>query len=66
MLKSSIRKIGDKFKEIKARTLGIIIERAIMFNMKTTTAIITSRGVIMVTEIIKVGHMFHLKIAKDD
>ena len=57
-----IRKIGAKVKEIKVRTMGITTERDIMFEMETTTVTTTSTGVTMITETIKVGPMFHLKI----
>ena len=42
--------------------MGITTERDNMFEMKTTTAIKNSTGVTMVTEMIDVGPMFHLKI----
>ena len=47
----------------QVRTMGITAERAIMFEMETTTAT-TSIRVIMVTEMIKVGLMSLLKIGK--
>ena len=50
--------------EIKVGTMGIKIERAIMFDMEKTTTLTTSTGVNMITEMIKVGPMFHLKIGK--
>ena len=42
----------------------IIIERGKMFEKEIKTATTTSTGVTMVTEIIDVGLMFHLKIEK--
>ena len=62
--KALIRKISAKVKEIKAETMGITTERVTMFEMATTTATTTSKGVTMVTEMIGVVHMFHLKIGK--
>ena len=44
-----IRKIGAKVNEIKVKTMGITIERDIMFQMETTTATKTSTGVTMIT-----------------
>ena len=44
--------------------MGITTEGDNMFEMKTTTAIKNSTGVTMVTEMIEVGPMFHLKIGK--
>ena len=38
--------------------------RVIMYEMETTTATTTSKGVTMVIETIGVDPMFHLKIAK--
>ena len=60
----SIRIICVKVKEIKVGTMGIIIEREIMFDIQNTTATTTSIGVTMVTEMIEVGLMFCLKIGK--
>ena len=51
-------------KEIKVGTMGITNERVTMFEMATTTATTTSTRVTMVTEMIGVGIMFHLKIRK--
>ena len=42
----------------------IITERVIMSEMEITTATTISTGVTMVTEMIGVGPMFHLKIVK--
>ena len=62
MPKAQIRKIGAKIKEIKVKTMGITTYKSIMFEGETTTTKITSTGVTMVVETIKVGPMFHLKI----
>ena len=62
--KDPIRRIGTKVKEIKVRTMIIITERVIMSEMGITTATTISTGVTMVTEMIGVGPMFHLKIVK--
>ena len=62
--KAPIRRIGSKVKEIKVGTMVIRIERVIMSEMKITTATTISTGVTMVTEMIGVGPMFHLKIVK--
>ena len=60
----SNRKNGAKVKEIKVKTVVITIERVIMSEMGITTATTTSTGVTMVTKMIGVGPMFHLKIKK--
>ena len=60
----SNQEIGVKVKERKVITMGITTERANMFEMETTTMTTTSTGVIIVTEMIEVGLMFHLKIGK--
>ena len=44
--------------------MRITIERVTMFEMATTITTTTSIGVTMVTETIRVGPMFHLKIGK--
>ena len=62
--KDPIRRIGVKVKEIKVKTMVITTERVRMFEMETTTTTTTSIGVTMVTEMIGVGHMFHLKIGE--
>ena len=62
--KAPIKRIGTKVEEIKVRTMGIIIDRVTMFEMVIKTATPTSNGVTMVTETIRVGPMFHLKIGK--
>ena len=59
-----IKIIGTEVKEIKVGTMGTTTERAIMFEMETTTVTTTSTGVTMVTKMIGVGPMFHLKIVK--
>ena len=64
MPKASIRIIGIKVKEIKVETMVITIERGNMFVMKTTTVTTPSIGFTMVTEMIKVGLMFHLKLRR--
>ena len=51
-------------KEIKVETMVITTERVIMSEMGITTVTTTSTGVTMVTEMIGVGPMFHLKIVK--
>ena len=40
--KDPIRRIGTKVKEIKVETMGITIEKVIMFEMETTTATTTT------------------------
>ena len=64
MPKAPIRRIGANVKEIKVGTMGITIERSIMFEMQTTTKTTTSTEITMVTEMIDVGPKFHLKIGK--
>ena len=44
--------------------MRITTERVTMFEMATTITTTTSIGVTMVTETIRVGPMFHLKIGK--
>ena len=44
--------------------MGTTTERAIMFEMETTTVTTTSTGVTMVTDTIEVVPMFRLKIRK--
>ena len=63
MPKALIRRIGAKVNEIKVGTMGITTERVIIFEMETATAI-TSTVVNMVTETIRVGPKFQLKIWK--
>ena len=62
--KDPIRRVGAKIKETKVGTMVIITARVIMFEMRITTATTTSIGVTMVTEMIGVDTMFHLKIVK--
>ena len=62
--KAPIRRIGAKVKEINVRTMGITIERVIMLDIETTIVKKTSTGVAMVTEMIEMGPIFHLKIEK--
>ena len=62
--KAQIRRIGAKVKETKVRSMVTIIVRVIMSEIETTTAITTSTGVTMVTQMIGMGLMFHLKIMK--
>ena len=62
--KDPIRRIGAMIIEIKVGTMGIKIERAIMFEMGITTATKTSTRITMVTKMIAVGPMCHLKIVK--
>ena len=64
MPKAPIRIIGAKVQEMKVGTMGITTERVIMFEMESTTATTTSTRVTMVTETIRVGIMFRLKIEK--
>ena len=64
MPNAPIRRIDINVKEIKVETMVITTYRVNLFKMETTTATTTSTGVIMVIEIIWVGPMFHLKIAK--
>ena len=47
---------------MKVETIGIKIDRAIIFEMETTTTTKISTRVTMVTETIKVGPMFYFKI----
>ena len=63
MPKAPISIICAKVKSNKVGTIGITIERAIMFEMGTTTAITTSTEVTMVTIMIGMRPMFLLKIA---
>ena len=48
----------------QGRNYGITTEMVNMFKMETTTMTTTSTRVSMVTEMIKMGLMFHLKIGK--
>ena len=64
ILKAPIRRIHVKVKEIKVGTMVITIERVIISKMGITIVIKTLIGITMVTEIIRVGPMFHLKIEK--
>ena len=64
MPKAPLKRIGAKVKEIKVGTMVITIERIIISEMGITTATTTSTGVTMVTKMIGVGPMFHLKIVK--
>ena len=59
-----IRRTGTEFKEIKVGNMVTTIERVNMFKKETTTATTTSTGVTIVTNMIGVGPMFHLKIEK--
>ena len=59
--KAPIRKIGVKVMETKVGTMVNTTQRINMFEMGTTTAITTSIGVTMLTRMIGVGPMFHLK-----
>ena len=61
MPKAPIKRISVKVKEIKVGTMRIKIERASMFEMESSTGITTSIGVSMVTEMIGVRPMYHLK-----
>ena len=56
--------ISAKFKEIKVGTIGITTKKVTMFEIETKTATTTSIRVTMVTEMIGMGPMFHLKIGK--
>ena len=62
--KAPIRRIGAKVKETKVGTMIIIIVRFIMFEMGITTTTTTSTGVTMVTDLIGVRPIFHLKMVK--
>ena len=62
--KSQIRRIRTKVKETKVGSMVTITVRVIMSDMETTTAITTSKGVTMVTEMIGMGPMSLLKIVK--
>ena len=64
MPKAPIKRIGAKVKETKVGTMVIIIARVIMSEMGVTTTKTTSTAVTMVTKMIRVGPMFHLKIVK--
>ena len=57
--KAPIRRIGTK-----VGTVVIINARVIISEMRIKTATTTSTGVTMVTEMIGVGSMFHLKNVK--
>ena len=63
-LKAPIRNFGAKVNENKVETMEITIDRVIISSMGITTTTTTSRRVTMVTEMIGVGPMFHLKIIK--
>ena len=60
----SIRIICVKVKEIKVGTMVTTLEMSSMFEMKTTIVTTTSTEVTMVTKMIEVDPMFHLKIVK--
>ena len=61
MPKAPIRRFGAKIKETEVRTMVIITTRVIMSEMDITTVTTTSTGITIVTEMIEVGPMFHLK-----
>ena len=75
-LKSPIRTIDAKIKEIKVGTMrittkrvimfemGITTKRVIMFERETKTTTTTSTGVTMEIKMIRVGPMCQLKIGK--
>ena len=63
-LKDPVSRIGTKVKETKVESMVIINARIIMSEIGIITTITTSTGVIMVTEMIEVDPMFHLKIVK--
>ena len=60
--KAPIRRIGTKIKGRKVGTMVTITVRVIISKMGITTATTTLTGVTMVTEMIGVDPMFHLKI----
>ena len=60
----TIRRIRAKIKEIEVGTMIITTERVIMYEIGITTATTTSTGIPMVTKMIVVSHMFHLKSRK--
>ena len=62
--KAQIGIIGSKVKGTKVGSMVTTIVRVIMFEMETTTATITSTRVTTVTEMIGMGPMSLLKIAK--
>ena len=62
--KDQIRIIGAKVKGTKVGSMVTITVRVIRSDMKTTTAITTSTGVTMVTEMIGMGPMSLHKIVK--
>ena len=57
-------RIGAKEKETKVGSIVTITLRVIMSETKITTAITTSTGVTIVTEMIGLGPMFLLNIVK--
>ena len=56
--------ISAKVNEIKFGTIGIPTKKFNLFEIETTTATTTLIRVTMVTEMIGMGPMFHLKIGK--
>ena len=62
--KAPITRIGTVVKDIIVRSTVIKIERVIMSKTGITTSITTSTKVAMVTEMIAVEPIFHIKIGK--
>ena len=64
MPKAQIRRIGATVKETKVGSMVTITVRVLMLEMKIKTAITTSTGITMLTEMIGIDPMILLKIVK--
>ena len=61
---AQIKRIAAKVRETKVGTMIIIITRVIMSEIGIRTTTTTSTGVTMVTKMVGLDPMFHLKIMK--